>query len=81
MSLHFADCWAGDETRSHCVRDGKPAQAKHIPRKETYPQTQKKDPQKLRVIFEQLENSGKYSKFKVTVSYLEIYNENLAFCW
>ena len=37
-------------------------------------------PRSCESIFEQLENSGKYSKFKVTVSYLEIYNEELS-CW
>ena len=35
-------------------------------------------PRSCESIFEQLENSGKYSKFKVTVSYLEIYNEELS---
>ena len=35
-------------------------------------------PRSCESIFDQLENSGKFANFKVTVSYLEIYNEELS---
>ena len=55
------------------------AQAKHIyGRRHICRRRKGVIPRSCESIFEQLENSGKYSKFKVTVSYLEIYNEELS---